>query len=229
MLVLIASLGLSPGVVTGTVDALIDEGERPGRVYVATTGHPDIMSKCIPLLIQEFGAYPYPIELRYKEVCTERDDIYDEKDNAEFMRKVAAVLSREVKAGNEVYLSLAGGRKTMSAAMALLGQLYGAKYVLHLLIDPELEAKGLIDRLLGLSEEERGKVLHPPSDKRRLVRFPVFATPWRIYQVMEALRKGRSRNKKLNETVGKLPENVRRLLLKVLEDAEKLATASPQM
>jgi len=54
MFILIASLGGSPGVVTGMIDALIEEGLRPGRVYLATTGDAEIWSHCIPLLKKNF-------------------------------------------------------------------------------------------------------------------------------------------------------------------------------
>jgi CRISPR-associated Csx14 family protein len=221
MLILIASLGRSPGVVTGTIDALIEEGLRPGRVYLATTSDTEIWSHCIPLLRKEFQEnYPH-IELREDRICTSRDDIYDEEDNAEFMRKAAIVMSQERAANNDIFISLAGGRKTMSAAMTLLGQLYGVREVLHILVDPELEKEGTITTLMKLPEKQARQILHPPPNKRRLVRFPVFATPWKIEQIMKALEDGRSDDQQLNEHVKKLNPQTRKLLLNILKEASR--------
>jgi len=222
VLVLIASLGRSPGVITGTVDALIEEGKKPGRVYIATTSDELIWGECIPLLEREFWARYPDIELDTRQIRISKDDIYDEQDNAEFMRRVAAVVGRERFWGNDVYLSLAGGRKTMSAVMALIGQLYGAKAILHLLVDPELEKDGVITRLLKLPEDRRELVLHPPADKRRLIEFPVFAIPWKINHVVEALKQGGSPDPHLNEIVKDMTPQTRRWLQKVLEEAEKV-------
>ena len=74
-----------------------------------------------PYLKKEFQEnYPH-IELREDRICISKDDIYDEEDNAEFMRKVAVVINQEKAAGNDIFISLAGGRETMSTAMTPLG------------------------------------------------------------------------------------------------------------
>ncbi len=224
MLVLIASLGRAPGVITGTMDALIEQGKKPGRVYLATTSDQLIWDGCIPLIREEFHKHYPNVELRTEEACIKSDDIYDEEDNAEFMRKVAAIMHKEIIAsGNEVYLSLAGGRKTMSAAMVLLGQLYGVKSVLHLLVDPELESKGMIKRLAELPEEEKRLVLHPPAESRRLIEFPVFAIPWKIDQVILALDRGSSEDPHLDKIVRGMSDRTRKLLKSILVEAERAA------
>ena len=223
MLVLIASLGRSPGVVTGTVDALNDTGRRPGRVYIATTSDPIIWEKCIPLLKEEFYKRYSGIDLRDSEICIRRNDIYDEDDNAEFARKVGRVIAKEVRGENDVYISLAGGRKTMSAIMALLGQLYGVSGILHILVDPEFERDGEVTRLLGLPMDRRQLVLHPPAEKRRLIEFPVFAIPWRIDQVIKALELGSSDVRALDKLIKRMSEKTRKWLLSVLKEAEELS------
>ncbi len=223
MLVLIASLGRAPGVITGTVDALIDEGLRPGRVYIATTRDSVIWSDCIPLLMKEFEKRYRGIEFRCEEIVTEKPDIYDEKDTAEFARKAAAVIARETKIGNDVYISLAGGRKTMSAVMALLGQIYGVKAILHLLVDEELERKGVISKLKELPEEEKEMVLHPPRNKRVLVKFPVFAIPWKIDQILIALESGSSKDPNLDKIVKGMDSVARKWLARILKEAEEIS------
>ena len=166
--VLVASLGRSPPVITEAVDALIEMGLRPSRVYVVTTSDPTIIQRCIPILRDEF-AVRYPgvgLEVR----TLTRDDIYDEKDNEEFMKMVADILYEEsILRESHVYLSLAGGRKTMSAVMAILGWIYGAKAIIHVLVPPDVERRGHIENLERLGPEERGAIMHPSSDVRRIV------------------------------------------------------------
>jgi len=182
------------------------------------------MGQCIPLLKEEFSKRYSDIELRDSEICTTGNDIYGEGDNAEFMRKAAAIIHGELSSGNEVYLSVAGGRKTMSAAMALLGQLYGVKSLLHLLVNPELERDGLITKLIELPEEKGELVLHPPANARILVEFPVFAIPWKIDLVIEALERGSSEDPQLDGIVKRMSDKTRELLRKILREAEKAAT-----
>ncbi|MEM3546000.1 MAG: CRISPR-associated ring nuclease [Candidatus Bathyarchaeia archaeon] len=223
MLVLIASLGRSPGVVTSTIDALNDTGRKSSRVYLATTSDPIIWEKCIPLLREDFRERYPDVELRDAEIYIKSSDIYDEDDNAEFARKVGCVIAREVRAGNDVYISLAGGRKTMSAVMALLGQLYGVRSILHILTDPELERDGEVTKLLELPMDRRKLVLHPPAEKRRLVEFPVFAIPWHIDQVIEALELGESNIHALDKLIKRMSAKTRKWLLAVLREAEELS------
>ena len=229
--VLLASLGLSPAVVTETVDALLDEGVRLKRVYVFTTSLDDIWNECIPLLMEEFGRRYPDIRLICKEFTTiKKDDIYNEEDNAEFMRKVGAVMAFERSEGNEIYISMAGGRKTMSAAMALLGQLYGAKAIVHVLVPEEIERKGYIKTLKSLPPKERERVMHPSREVRRLVIFPVIAIPWSVDEVMKALSgKGASeevlkilKSSGLLDEEGK-PTRAGELILRVLKESMNFA------
>ena len=162
-IVLITSLGRSPSVVTETVDALIERNMRPKRVYVVTTADSIVQEKCIPLLRDEFRINYRDIDFIVKNISN--DDIYDEKDNEEFMRLVAGILDEEICRGSRIFMCLAGGRKTMSAAMAILGWIYGADAIIHVLVPSELEKKGNINVLLKLSPEEKAEILHP-SDKR---------------------------------------------------------------
>jgi len=168
--VLISSLGRSPPVVTETVDALIERGLRPRRVYVLTTSDSIVQEKCIPLIREEFKINYPDVELVVRSIS--RDDIYDEQDNEEFMLLVAEVLDREVCRGSYISMCLAGGRKTMSAAMAILGWIYGADEIIHVLVPPEIEKKGHVEALLSLDPEERAKVLHPPN--KRIIIFRMY-------------------------------------------------------
>lgn len=233
--VLIISLGLSPAVVTETVDALLDEGIDLRRVYTITTQHPDIVNKCIPLLIEEFKNNPRyrgKIEFKPYEGLIPTEDIVDAMDNLLFMSNLARLMKSERDRGVDIYLGMAGGRKTMSAAMALLAQIYSAKAIVHVLVPTEVEEKGRIDKLMRLKEEElekakeREKALHPSGEERKLVVFPVVGAFWMLDNMLKALKgQGGVDGNTLNilKFSGLLDENGKptdsgKYLLRILED-----------
>lgn len=95
-------------------------------------------------------------------------------DHLEFLNKMATHL-RGYQFAN-VYLSLAGGRKTMSAVMTIAAQIYGAKVLCHVVpLDEELERLGEIRVWSNLPIQQQEQVLHPPADKVRLVRLPLLS------------------------------------------------------
>jgi CRISPR-associated protein Csx14 len=227
---------MSPAVVTETTDALLDEGINLKRVYIVTTLSEDVQSKCIPLLVEEFQNNPRyrGLQLFSHEGIISRADIIDESDNTEFMTIVANIMKREKSREADIYLGMAGGRKTMSAAIALLAQIYTAKATVHVLVPPEIEEKGRIDRLEKLSAEERKRVLHPDKDIRRLILFPVIGISWMLDEMIGCL-KGKTptdenvlKTLRLNGLVdasGK-PTNMGQKLLDILEDIESFPPPS---
>lgn len=232
--VLLISLGRSPAVVTETVDALLDKGIHPKRVYLVTTRDEMICNECIPLLKEEFDRFykPKGIELHPYDCILSQDDIYTAEDNIELMGQVAGLLKRE--RNNDILLSMAGGRKTMSAAMALLAQIYDVKAITHVLVPSEIEAKGNIQNLLKISDaSEREKILHP--EKRRLIFFPVIGISWMLNDMIRALR-GEVKDIKISvletlKTSGLLDEKnnptlFAQELLKILEDIESFPMPS---
>lgn len=185
-IVLVSTLGLSPSVVTETVDAMIEIGKKPNTVYLLSTSSGEI-DKCIELLIEEFSRYDQyrEIELNYGYRIS-KEDIFDEKDNLEFLVLSSYLLETEARRGSEIYLSISGGRKTMSAALFLLGQIYGVRAILHVLVPEEIERRGNIRTLLSLPEEERAEILHPKE--KRLIFFPVIRIIRNLEEIIRALR-----------------------------------------
>ncbi|MBS7251362.1 MAG: hypothetical protein KIH08_12370 [Candidatus Freyarchaeota archaeon] len=59
-------------------------------------------------------------------------------------------------------LDMAGGRKTMSAAMAMLAQIYSGRAITPVLVPTEIESKGVISELEKVKDnkEKRKEVLH---------------------------------------------------------------------
>lgn len=74
----------------------------------------------------------------------------------------------------------------MSAAMALLAQIYNARAITHVLVSPEIESKGSIYQLEKLTEGEREEILHPKE--KRLILFPVIGISWMLNDMISALK-----------------------------------------
>ncbi len=182
--ILISSLGESPAVVTEAIDKLEME-ERIQFTQVITLGTKqsivhqgeEILSKHIPVR--------YGDRITYIPDSVESLDVLTEQDNLDYLTKVAEWLRAFPASENDVYVSLAGGRKTMSALMALAVQIYGAKlmcHVVHKMMDEHLQHKmeaGYLQRY----PEEQDELLHPAPEELELVRFPVIS----LYSMLDDL------------------------------------------
>lgn len=82
-----------------------------------------------------------PVLLRYPEEEQFHDpDINTEKENADFAKLLfSTILKERLDRGNDIYISIAGGRKTMSAYALLGAVLFGAKGVYHVLVSDKIE------------------------------------------------------------------------------------------
>lgn len=224
--VLLISLGFSPAIVPETIDALKKEIEiNIDKVYLLTTSNNTIVNEVIPL-IENYFSFNYQqegIELIADNMCRIRNsDIENAEDNLEFMKLTSTILKRESDAGNNIYMSLAGGRKTMSAAMALLAQMYSVRALTHVLVPPEIERSGIIfnlRELLGYTEEN----IPPPkqiktmelrdeinnlfrSNQTTLILFPIIGLSWMLPDMINYLEGNTEKmNKPLVESI--LAEN----------------------
>ena len=170
--VLLSSLGLSPAVVTETIDALEVTGLQINTVVLLSTSNERIIDTYIPLLQDDFlDTYQKRIELIPAPIAS--DDIWTAQDNLEFIKLTTTFLNTYRKRGDNVYVSIAGGRKTMSAAMAIVAQLFGAKGLYHVLVPEEIERKRLDYEELKNSPEARREALHPDVNLMELVSIPV--------------------------------------------------------
>jgi CRISPR-associated Csx14 family protein len=172
MNILISSLGESPAVVTETVDA-IEREERIKIQQVITVGTSEwSVQLSQEALREEFHQFEEG-RITYIPDGIQAQDLLTEDDHVDYLNRVATWLRTYRE--HDVYLSLAGGRKTMSAVMSIAAQIYGAKMLCHVVpLDEELERRGEIRAWPGrLSREEQQRVLHPPADKVRLVRLPL--------------------------------------------------------
>jgi CRISPR-associated Csx14 family protein len=186
MNILISSLGESPAVVTETVDA-IEREERINIQRVITVGTSEWSVELSQEALREEFLQFDGGRIAYIPQVIEAKDLLTEENHLEFLNLVATNLRAYQFA--DVYLSLAGGRKTMSAVMTIAAQIYGAKMLCHVVpLDEELERRGEIHTWSGLPCKEQQRVLHPPADKVRLVRLPLVSLFPLLDDFLRALR-----------------------------------------
>lgn len=157
--VLLSSLGLSPAVVTETIDALKSTGLQIDKVVLLSTSNERIIDTYVPLLQADFGdTCQGQIELIPASIAN--DDIRKPQDNLDFIKLTTTFLNTYRKRGDSVYVSIAGGRKTMSAALAIVAQLFGSKGLYHVLVREDIEKKRLDYEELKNSPQARREAFH---------------------------------------------------------------------
>lgn len=181
--ILLCTLGLSPAVVTESIDALkAQKGILPDQVIICTSKNMDIWEYGIPILREDIG--------EQQVICIPGADLRTAHDNLEFATQVGGLIKTLNRQNNELYVSLAGGRKSMSAIMLMLVQLYGARMVFHVLL-PEEDEKGLMikqEALFKLARDERSRYLHPKNVE--LVEIP-FVSLFLLLNDFTAILQGR--------------------------------------
>lgn len=142
--VLICLLGISPLVVTEAIDGLqLNEGYFIDTLHVIHTGSDRIVSVIPTLMPEIMKRVSENTEVIFHQMPF--DDIYSELEDREFMARTWRVIVNEKKRGNHVLISIAGGRKTMSASGLFAAYLGGADGILHVVLKDEgayLPAKG---------------------------------------------------------------------------------------
>lgn len=166
--VLIASLGESPIVVSAMYDLLTErvgltidqvivlhpEGKDIERAY-------DLVKKALAgrcKLRREI--LPFKDANSWKDVCV-------------FLKELYTLLDTCQVRGDIVYLSLAGGRKSMAALMSWIAPFFSCVKYLYHVIDPEEEHFLSINELeLELTPSQREKAMHPDIKPLIPVRIP---------------------------------------------------------
>lgn len=155
--ILIATLGDSPVVVTTMFDLLTQEKRLPIDDVVIL--HPSGENR--------MGGYAM-IDDALKGQCIVDsrelpfEDPHTEEDCFTFLQELFALLKKYQERGDSVYLSLAGGRKNMSALMALVAPFYSCVQGLYHVIDKS----EFTDRANFKSLQELIKLYQAPDKKR---------------------------------------------------------------
>lgn len=169
--ILIASLGESPIVVTAMYDLLTRQEKLEINKVVVL--HPK--GELIPYafdLIQD--ALKNRCEVTAELIPF--DDVNGREESYAFLHILYRLLTDAQKDGDTVYLSLAGGRKNMSALMALLVPLFPCVKKLYHVIDKDENSRKhnfkSIEELADLSDDDRQLFFFPEHDWLKLVDIP---------------------------------------------------------
>ncbi|RLE54982.1 MAG: hypothetical protein DRJ40_09545 [Thermoprotei archaeon] len=226
--VLITPLGLAPGAVTTVLDGLRDKLKiKVDGVYIVTTSYGDIVSKVVPFLKEELYRCYGITDIIDKYISG--TDIRSLNDFIEYMRICAGILKEQRAAGNEVYISTAGGRGPMGAALTVLGYIFSdiVKLIVHAVVPEEIEKQGSIKVLETLSEEKRREILHPSNYE--LVTLPVLPLKWTLDDILTTLEIKSTTNiedikRRLPHISNVVEDCIRHGLLKKLDDRYERTT-----
>jgi len=157
--ILLAVCGLSPQVITETLYALHQEGRMPDAIRIITTreGKTAINAHLLDpecghyfRLLREYEIDPASVDFSSRHVTAvtdghgrEIDDIGGEEDNELFLRAcMEAAFELTSDPESTVYFSIAGGRKTMGACLAVAAQCYARPQdrIFHVLVSSEFES-----------------------------------------------------------------------------------------
>lgn len=175
--VLVATLGDSPIVVTSMYYLLKEQKKQPvDRVILI---YPEGDNRTLGRNIIEDTLAKEGCPVNYYSLAFE--DAYDEKSCFAFLSQLFAILKNSQQQGDMVYLSLAGGRKNMSALMALVAPFFqrSLKGLYHIIDKYESTSKTSsirIQKLEDLYTSDTARCLaamHPNLDNLILVRIPL--------------------------------------------------------
>ncbi|MBC7226534.1 MAG: CRISPR-associated protein Csx14 [Thermoflexales bacterium] len=191
---LIATLGIVPAVITEAIDLLDKQGSRPDGVVLFVTQDPDVRDS-LDLLLRHLPAHDHITRIEPVHIGA-YGDIADSGAAVEFMQEACRVLKTYRDNGDRLFVCIAGGRKAMSALLALAVQFYGAERLFHIWVPPWIEEEGEITKMPSLppeDDEEVTKKLHPalyrePKDHPRIVDLPFIGLFPLLGDILSALR-----------------------------------------
>ncbi|MDD2856897.1 MAG: CRISPR-associated ring nuclease Csm6, partial [Desulfuromonadaceae bacterium] len=157
--ILLAVSGLNPQVITETFYALHQQGRTPDSIRILTTRegkaaiHANLLSPdngYYYKLLSDYGISPDTVQFSSRHLHaatdqfgTEYDDIAGEEENEHFLSLcMTQAFECTKEPDTEVYFSIAGGRKTMGACLAIAAQCYARPQdrIFHVLLTPEFES-----------------------------------------------------------------------------------------
>lgn len=177
--ILISTLGLSPGVVTGAYYTLVREGYTIGKVYTVTAA--SVATRQCEQLIWETLTNSEGHPDYEPRRAIEQAELGDSRMTERFSRYVEELLEA-CGEQSEIFLVLTGGRTSMAAATMLAVQRYTFNHQQHTerlrlyhveVTDAKVEEYGTVSRLTPMTSEERAYYLDPPVGALSLVQIPL--------------------------------------------------------
>ena len=176
--VLIATLGESPIVVTSMVQALKTKKDMTiDQLHVIHPHGERLIDLGYDLLKEHLNG-----ECIVTQSILPFPDANSRDTSIEFLRVLSDSIQTHEDRGDSVYLSLAGGRKNMSALMAVTCQFFECVRGLYHVLDkyeddPIKQNFHSIEALFDFEEDIRGEKLSPPADELILVEIPYEQLP----------------------------------------------------
>jgi hypothetical protein len=171
--VLIASLGRSPGAVTGLYHSLTQTGTPIDAVRTVSTSEFQVQRavKVVRDDLKNQGLEDYA------DVCIGPADITDDRDAQEFKSAFAHLLAEAREAGDEVVIGIAGGRTVMGALLTIVAQMEAPEgsYLYQLSVPDAVEEDGRFPQFSRLPPDRQLEVLRPMAhfmDQCYLVKVP---------------------------------------------------------
>lgn len=172
--VLVATLGTAPSVITEAIDHLLLRDINLTEVFIITTSDTETTLSLTILRHHISNYYKNNIKIEYRQVQSNHD-ILEKNSIWEFMDIIYTALENYNHNNYEVYVSIAGGRKTMSALMLLAVQIFGAKEIFHITTsDKTVISKGQLSYIEKIIDdiEKFNEALHPNPEKYKIVQLP---------------------------------------------------------
>ncbi|MGC8580602.1 MAG: sigma 54-interacting transcriptional regulator [bacterium] len=198
MNVLITVVGKSPQVVTETWQKLQEDGIIINEIVTFHTTDKDVI-KSVDELKQQFSNR----QVKITSISLGFDEVNELEQNNQFTRVVFAELWKRRIDSQELHISIAGGRKTMSALLYWVAQLVGAKNITH---------------VLASSDIENSKDFFPASDKYSLVKLSFIDLFPTVLQLCNIYKLDLNDTDKVLEKIQDLPQLISGLMPRVIDE-----------
>ncbi len=173
MATLIATLGKSPVVVTSIANLLLKkEGVKLDKVKVIYPSREAMIDLSLELIERTLKD---GLGIDCKRIEVQEEDFNTTESINNFFWSFYSALKKSQNDGEEVYISIAGGRKGMSAMGLLIAQLFSnVKKVLHIVDTREgrEDVFYTIEKLFEMPEEKQKRVMLPDPSMQKLIEFP---------------------------------------------------------
>jgi CRISPR-associated protein Csx14 len=187
----IAPIGMSPPAISTLIDGI---GVPVSDCILLATENPSVQASARFLTAGLQRRFPW---MRVHNESLPFDDVGTEEETFAFITRTARIFRQERETYNcdQIYLSIAGGRKNMCVSISLLGQILQADGVFHVIntgigvVNTMLEqlrrnieefADADPDECARLYEQnlaEYDRLLFPPRDTYEVIRIPTLPYP----------------------------------------------------